>query len=181
MKKLIFSFWAIVIFIACTNEKTADNDAASASSGTETKASAPAEFADIKYSELGKKAISDLSAGNIEGWMSYFADNAVYSFNNGDSLSGKAAITEYWKKRRTDIIDSLIFSNEIFLPIKVNAPQSIEAPGIWLLSWYQTYAKYKNGKSMTQWIHADMHFDGNDKIDQVIMYLDRASINAASK
>jgi hypothetical protein len=42
-----------------------------------------------------------------------------------------------------------------------------------------TTAKYKTGKSMTQWIHTDLHFDANDKIDRVIMYLDRVPIAAA--
>jgi len=34
---------------------------------------------------------------------------------------------------------------------------------------------------MTQWAHADMHFDAADKIDRVILYLDRAPINEATK
>jgi hypothetical protein len=113
--------------------------------------------------------------------MSSFADNAVYQWNNGDSLAGKAAITAYWKKRRGEVIDSLTFSNQILLPIKVNKPQSIEQPGVWLLSWHQVTAKYKTGKSMSQWMHTDMHFDASDKIDRVIQYLDRAPINAATK
>ena len=32
---------------------------------------------------------------------------------------------------------------------------------------------------MSQWIHTDYHFDANDKIDQVVQYIDRAPINAA--
>ena len=129
--------------------------------------------------DVGKKGIAALSAGDVEGWMNGYADNAVYVWNNGDSIAGKAAITAYWKKRRTEAIDSISFTNAIFLPIKVNQPQSVEAPGVWLLGWYQVNAKYKTGKRMTQWIHTDMHFDANDKIDRVIQYLDRAPINAA--
>jgi len=68
----------------------------------------------------------------------------------------------------------------LFRSVKVNLPLAqVQAPGIWLLGWYRTTATYKNGKSMTQWIHADSHFDNNDKIDLVIQYLDRAPINAA--
>jgi len=141
----------------------------------------PAEFADMKYAGIGKKGLDELSRGDIDGWMTSFADNAVYLWNSGDSLVGKQAITDYWKKRRADVIDSVTYSNHIFLPIKVNRPQSVEAPGIWLLSWYRIDAKYKTGKRMTQWAHADMHFDAADKIDRVILYLDRAPINEASK
>ena len=71
--------------------------------------------------------------------------------------------------------------NQIWLPIKVNQPQSVEQPGTWVLGWYMVSAKYKNGKRMGQWIHTDMHFDANDKIDRLIQYLDRSLINAALK
>jgi len=65
------------------------------------------------------------------------------------------------------------------LPIKVNKKGNIPLDGYWLLSWYKTTAKYKGGKSMTQWIHTTYHFDANDKIDMVDQYLDKAAINAA--
>ncbi len=182
MKKLFFSFLFLSVFIACNNEKAEDNNEASVSPGTETKVDAPAEFADAKYSEMGRSALSALSAGNVDGWVANYADNAVFAWNNGDSISGKAAIIDYWKKRMTEVIETLNFSNEIFLPLKVNKSQSVEAPGIWLLGWYETTAKYKkSGKSMTQWIHTTMHFDSNDKIDRAIMYLDRVPIMEASK
>lgn len=142
----------------------------------------PAEFADAKYADIGKKGIAALASGDVDGWMAAYADNAKYFWNGGDSLIGKAAITAYWKKRRSEVIDSMSFSNDIWLPVKVNTPQQqVQAPGIWLLSWYQVKAKYKSGKSMGQWIHTDMHFDANDKIDRVIQYIDRAPINAAVK
>jgi hypothetical protein len=87
----------------------------------------------------------------------------------------------YWKKRRSEVIDSISFSNAIWLPLKVNQPQSVEQAGNWLLAWYQVSAKYKTGKRMSQWVHTDMHFDANDKIDRYIQYLDHVPINAATK
>lgn len=180
MKKMLV--WALgsLLFIGCNNEKGTEQKTAAVPAAAPEGKTAPAEFADAKYAEVGKKGIAALSAGDVDGWVSSYADNAVYVWNNGDSIAGKTAITAYWKKRRTEVIDSITFTNAIFLPIKVNQPQSVEQPGIWLLGWYQTNAKYKaTGKKMTQWMHTDMHFDANDKIDRVIMYLDRASINAA--
>jgi hypothetical protein len=32
---------------------------------------------------------------------------------------------------------------------------------------------------MSQWIHNDFHFDANDKVDEVVQYIDRAPINTA--
>lgn len=179
MKKLIFGALASMLFISCNNE--AAKEAAAPKDSTASKPAA-AEFADAKYAGIGKAGIAALSAGNIDAWMESYADNAVYVWNNGDSLAGKAAIADYWKKRRSEVIDTIYFTNDIWLPIKVNQPQSVEAPGTWVLGWYQTHATYKaTGKSMTQWIHADLHFDSNDKIDRVIQYLDRAPIAEAMK
>lgn len=175
--------WGLIssLIFACNNPKPAEDKTESKTDSVAAQPKMqPAEFADAKYAEIGKKGLSALASGDIDAWMATFADNAVYIWNNGDSLAGKAAITAYWKKRRTEVIDSISFTNDIWLPIKVNQPQKIEAPGIWLLGWYATSAKYKTGKRMSQWIHTDMHFDANDKIDRFIQYLDRAPINAAT-
>lgn len=178
-------FWTIcsLLFIACNDQKKEEPKTETpAAAAPETKETAPAEFADAKYADIGKKGIAALSSGDIDGWMNSYADNAVYFWNSGDSLAGKAAISDYWKKRRTEVIDSISFSSDIWLPVKVNTPQQkVQAPGVWLLSWYKVDSKYKTGKRMSQWIHTDMHFDANDKIDRVIQYLDRAPINAATK
>ena len=181
MKKAFFlGLCSLALFSCAYQSPDAEKTETTVSAVAETAAAPqPAEFADPKYGDISKKGLANLSSGDIDAWMSTFADNAVWQFNNGDSLTGKAAISDYWKKRRTETIDSISFSNEIYLPLKVNNPQSIEQPGIWVLSWYSTNAKYKTGKRMSQLIHAAMHFDASDKIDRVIMYLDRVPINAA--
>ncbi len=110
-----------------------------------------------------------------------FADNAKYYWNGGDSLIGKPAIDKYWRDRRINVIDSVSFQNDIWLPIKVNTPQQKERTGVWLMGWYQVTAKYKGGSSMTQWMHILYHFDENDKIDEVNHFVDRLPIMAAMK
>jgi hypothetical protein len=182
MKKAIALACVTLLFFACSSPKTENTTSAGSDSAVAPPPKPqPAEFADPKYAQIGKDGLAALSSGNIDSWMTSFADNAVYIWSNGDSLAGKAAITAYWKKRRSEVIDSISFMNDIWLPIKVNQPQKVEQPGNWLLAWYQVSAKYKNGKRMGQWIHTDMHFDANDKIDRFIQYLDHAPINAALK
>jgi ketosteroid isomerase-like protein len=179
MKNLFIIAIVILALAGCTAK--VKHEVKTESAPTEIKMQ-PAEFADLKYADIGKKLISSLSRGDMAGYISDYADNAVYQFNNGDSIAGKPAIYEYWNKRRTEFIDSLTFSNEIWLPIKVNQPQSVEAHGVWLLGWYQVNATYKTtGKRMVQWMHIDLHFDANDKIDRVVQYLDRVPINEAMK
>lgn len=176
MKFLVPILFSLLI-LSCAEKKSAEPESPAS---TETQPMAPAEFADPKYIEMGKKGLQALSSGDIAAWMNDFAENAVYRWNNGDSLVGKPAITEYWTNRRGNAISSITFTDQVWLPVKVNQPQAIESSGIWLLSWFKTTATYKTGKSMTQWIHTDYHFDSNDKIDQVIQYLDRVPINAAN-
>lgn len=181
MKKVMVGLFILAALIACNNDKPVEQkEAAAVTPATETKLQ-PAEFADPRYTEIGKNALAALSKGDVAGWMSGYADNAVYMWNSLDSLVGKPAIQDYWTKRRTDVIDSISFTNMIFLPLKVNQPQSIEQPGVWLLGWYTVSSKYKNGKRMTQLIHTDMHFNASDQIDRVIQYIDRVPINAALK
>jgi hypothetical protein len=176
MRKILLFVLCASVFVSCKKEETAKKEVTDTTVDTITK---PAEFADPKYAEMGKKSLADLEKGNMDSWMEMFADSAVYVWNSGDSLVGKAAIASYWKNRRMNVIETITFKDAIWLPIMVNKPQSVEAKGVWLLAWYKTTAKYRKGKEMTQWIHTDYHFDSNDKVDRVIQYVDVAVINAA--
>ena len=180
MKNLFFVLCILMgaTWISCA-PKASDEAPAEAAADTTKAAPAPVEFADPKYSEISRKALAALSSGDVEGYLANYTDNAVFRWNNGDSLAGKKAIHDYWLDRRTKLIDSLNFSEEIFLPVKVNQAQANERTGTWLLSWYRTDAKYKTGKKMTQWMHSVMHFDEHDNIDEVILYRDNAPIIAA--
>ena len=170
------------ILLACNNKpaETAaveTKDTTSTAKQTEVPQS---EFADAKYTDMGKKALELLSTGDVNAWIDTYADNAVYRWSSGDSLIGKTAIGNYWKERRGKIIDTIQFSTDIWLPLKVNRSQTgPDVPGIWLLGWYQVNVKYKNGKKLQFWVHNDLHYDKNDKIDIAIQYIDRAPINKA--
>src|SRR5688572_4025971 len=123
MKKLLGLIACSAFLFSCgdtskTEEKTEPTTATeSAAAGSRDY-----EFADNKFVDIGKKLSADLESGNIDGYVANFADNAVFHWNNYDSLNGKAAITDYWKKRRADVIDSMSFSKQIWLPVKVNKP-----------------------------------------------------------
>jgi hypothetical protein len=185
MKKMLTGALCATLFLACSAPKTEDNAA------TEVKpaeaAAAPAtsptgaSFADAKYAQMGKDGLAKFAAEDMDGFFANYADNAVWLWNNGDSIAGKAAIVDYWKGRFDKDIDSIAFRNDVWLAVNVTKPQGVEQTGIWLMSWYMVDAKYKTGKRMRQWIHTDMHYDANDKIDRVIQYLDRVPIAAAMK
>ncbi|HEX6181197.1 MAG TPA: lipoprotein [Chitinophagaceae bacterium] len=180
MRKLLLALSALAILAACNNS----GEQAATTTGSDTAAatsSKPVEFADAKYIEAGRAALPKFEAGDIEGWLSEFADNAVFQWSNGDSLAGKPAIIEYWTNRRKNAIDSIKFSNDIWLPVKINTPQrGPDLPGTWLLGWYQVNVKYKTGKSLQFWVHTDFHYNSADKIDRAIQYIDFAPIKEAN-
>jgi hypothetical protein len=182
MKKILTIVSGCVILLACNNEQKTDADTKMASETSDSSAKKQqAEFADAKYVDQGKSSLSKFENGDVEGWLSDFADNAVYAWSSGDSIVGKKAIIDYWKDRRMNVIDSIKFTNDIWLPIKVNTAQKgPDLPGVWLLSWYQVDVKYKSAKKLSFWVHTDFHYNDNDKIDRAVQYIDRAPINAAT-
>lgn len=179
--------WAVgcCLFFFCFSCTSPSSGPAAGKDTAATMAAAPAtppqsEFADARYTELGKKAMSQLASGDIKGMMDSYADNAVYIWSAGDSLAGKAAIESYWMERRGKVIDSLQFNYDIWLPLKVNRPQQgPDIPGVWLLNWAEVHVKYKKGPKMVFWVHTDYHFNQADKIDRQVTYIDRAPINKA--
>ncbi|MGZ3845037.1 MAG: nuclear transport factor 2 family protein [Flavisolibacter sp.] len=179
MKKVFYCLFLSGFLLSCNNSKTeADKPMVKDASDTKPPQS---EMADAKYSDMGRQMMQKFESGDIDSWGNMFADNAVYLWSAGDSVAGKKAITDYWKNRRMNVIDSIHFSNDIWLPIKVNQPQKgPDLAGTWLLSWYQVSAKYKTGKSVGFWVHTDYHFDANDKIDRAVQYIDMAPIKAAT-
>ena len=183
MRKIFILISGCMLMLACNNQQKTDSDTKAASATTDSSTAKPqqqAEFADAKYVEMGKATLGAFEKGDVDAWLKDFADNAVFLWSSGDSLAGKQAITDYWKNRRANVIDSIKFSNDIWLPIKVNTPQrGPDIPGVWLFSWYQVNVKYKNGKKLQFWVHNAYHFDANDKVDRSAQFIDRAPINAA--
>jgi hypothetical protein len=175
MRKLLLIACCAIVLAACN--KPAEE---AAKPEPEVKPAPPTELADMKYAEIGKQALAGLSSGDIDKFVSNYADNAKYFWSAGDSLIGKQAIVDFWKNRRTNVIETLEFANDVWLPIKINTPQKgPDRKGVWLVSWVQIKVKYKNGGQVGMWVHMDFHFDDTDKIDQVVMYIDNAPILAA--
>ncbi len=174
---------ACMLLIACNNEKkegTKTGDETKTTDVTGDTKPPQSEIADARYADIGRKMTEQMSNGNMDAWGDSYADSAVYAWSSGDSLTGKAAILNYWKDRRNNVIDSISFTNDIWLPLKVNEPQKgPDTKGIWLLSWYQVMVKYKNGAKLGFWVHTDHHFNAADKIDRTVQYIDRVPINKA--
>lgn len=134
-----------------------------------------AEFAEEKYIETVRRHDIMFQNGNVEGWTKMFADDAVLYYSGGDSLVGKKAITDFWTNRRNTLVASVKHTNEVFMPVKVNKPQSIyDVAGVWVLHWMDYTTNYKSGQSVQGSIHADYHFNDDNLVDRMIIYQDMA-------
>lgn len=164
-------FMLLFVVAACTQTQQS-NAEADASPEPE-----PIEIGDnrlVDYAMEGLQAMSDQSS---EAFVSRFTDDAVYIFNAGDTIKGKAAIQAYWQGRM-DVIEAISFDNHLWLPVTVNESPDVPT-GDWLLAWFKVDASYTSGGSMSQWIHTTYHFTANDEIDMIIQYLDRVPIMQA--
>lgn len=177
MKHVILGAMLLLSIAACKESKKEEAKEAEASEASTAAAPATApratEFADPKYIDMARKDVDALVSKDIDGYMNSFADNAVYQYNNGDTIVGKKAITEMWKQLYASSLDSLALVNPIYLPVIVNEPQGGIAKGTYLLMWYRMTAKFKTGKTSNQLIHVVAHYDANDKIDRLTEFVDR--------
>lgn len=180
MRKVLFSLLSLAIIASCKNAGEKNPEEPLVKSAT-SKAAPPVEFADSKYIDWGRTRMAQFEKGDIDTWGGQFTNNAVYSWNSGDSLAGKQAIIDYWKNRRKNVLASLKFDQPIWLAVKVNQPQQgPDMPGVWLMNWCIVEAKYKNGQTMKQWMHMDTHYNDQNQVDRVVQYIDRAPIMAAT-
>jgi len=171
MLKLIIPMGVLIVVAACNAPKQ-DMPAET------PKPMAAVELGDSAKIKTCKDGLMALSAGNIDAFAANMTDDAVYAWNYGDSIAGKAAIMDYWKDRRMNVIDKLEVKNDIWLSLKVNKWSQVGA-GDYVLLWALVTATYKGGKSMTQEIHNIYYFDKAGKINRVTQFIDRASIAAA--
>lgn len=170
MRNVLFLFVLCCLFAACNQPKP---ETAAVPAKPQ-----PLAFGDSTKSQLCKEGIMALAAADVDGFARNIADNAVYMWNSGDSIAGKAAIVDYWKDRYANVIEKMEVSNVIVLSLKVNESKQVD-PGEYVLMWASVTASYKGGKSMTQWVHNIYHFDNAGMIDRVTQFLDRVPIMAA--
>jgi len=182
MRKFFIGVIVSAIFIACNNDKKTDAGSSTSSTTTSASDKKPAsELLDISMGDMVKRSAEAFAKGDIDGRVANMADNVRVLWSSGDSLVGKQAAKDYFQKRWS-IIDSATATEQIVLPIQVNEPQSKFTPaGKWILHWYLSSVKYKNGKRLTFWVHNANHLNDEGKIDVCAIYLDRYPIMEATK
>ena len=171
----------ITTFLFACNDTKKDETAP-----TKVKADKPAApvelIMDSNLVNSVKASFTAFENKDIDGYTANLADNVMFRWSSGDSLAGKQAVKDYYTGR-FNIIDNIKYSNQIFLPLMANVSPNggATSAGKWMLSWFQTNVKYKNGKSIMFWAHNAQHYNNAGKIDQFTQYIDRHPIIEASK
>jgi ketosteroid isomerase-like protein len=140
---------------------------------------APVETGDSAKANLCKASYAALIAGNVDQFAKDMSNDAIFVWNSGDSLVGKAAILEYWKDRRANVIDKLEIRDDVWLPLKVNKLTNLPS-GEYVMMWANLTSIYQfGGRPAVQRFHQVYRFNREGKIDYVEHYLDRHEVAEA--
>jgi hypothetical protein len=187
MKKMFIGALIVSFLFACSSEtkKETETPAVSDSAGTQSSNAAQKMPSKVELlgDELNAGAVASwdaFSKGDVDGFAANFDENVRMNFSGGDSLVGKKAIVDYYKGR-WKIIDSIKFSDLIWLPLKANEMPGNIPTGKWMLSWRRTDVKYKNGKKLVFWTHNANHYNEAGKVDYITQYIDFKPIMEATK
>ena len=181
MKKFLFGVLISTIFISCADKAEEKTTSETPAPITETKKAAT-EVLDLSEADGVKAGLAAFTKGDIDGMTANFDDNVRYIFSGGDSLIGKQKVKDYYTGR-WKLIDSIMYSENVVLPIRINESQSPKyaTPGKWVLNWTFAHVKYKNGKWIHFWIHTDYYFNDAGKVATVVQYIDFHPIREATK
>lgn len=181
MKKILFGVFISLFFISCA-EKAEEKPASDTSAPTAETKKPATEVLDLSEADEVRAGSTAFLKGDIDGMTASFDDNVRYFFSGGDSLIGKQKVKDYYTGR-WKLFDSVMYSETILLPIRINESQSPQYAtlGKWVLSWNFVHVKYKNGKWVHFWIHTDYHYNDAGKVNTVVQYIDRQPIMEATK
>ena len=184
MKKILSGLAFSLFLFSCSNgekkEAATEPPMTAPATAEAEKKPADVELLDMSMAEPVKKGMIAFTNKDVDGMTALYADNVRYTWSSGDSLIGKQAVKDYYSGR-IKLIDSISYSDFIFLPIKANVSQSQYAPtGKWMLDWAFAHVKYKNGKKINFWLHQVNHYNDAGMIDYVGQYIDRGQIAAAT-
>jgi len=180
MKKFLFGVLVSTIIISCAEKAEEKPKEETTPVTTETKKTGD-EILAMSEADGAKNSLMAFAKGDVAGMTANYDDNAKYYWSSGDSLTGKQAIADYYTGR-WKIIDSVNIIGQVVLPVKVNVSQAQgHSLGKWVLVWSNLQVKYKNGKTIRFWTHADYHYNDAGKVDVAVQYIDRHQILEATK
>lgn len=143
------------------------------------------DIGSAEYARMAEQAMTHMSNFEFDAWGEMLADDIEYYFPDGDAgtrtvLTGKAALLDWWKDwEATSGIESMTFSNTVFLPIVAQeAPNYSGLTGPYVVS-YMSNEMVFNGNTTNVRMNFTLHFNDENKIDRYYSYYDRTPIITA--
>ena len=139
------------------------------------------EAASQEYADLAQKTLDLLSEFDLETWKEYLADDVEWYWPDGNSetrnsIKGKEELITWWKNWKETTGGLMSFTNNTFLPIKVNtASNYYKLVGTGVLAYTDATISLQD-KSTSVRMHMVFMFDENKKISHALLYYDRTGI-----
>lgn len=163
-----------LIFISCNENKTKDSVMAE-------QEIPMLEAASQEYADLAQKTLDLLSEFDLETWKEYLTDDVEWYWPDGNSetrhtIKGKEELITWWKNWKETTSGQMSFTNNTFLPIKVNtASNYYKLVGTGVLAYTDLTISLQD-KSTSVRQHMVFMFDENKKISHALLYYDRTGI-----
>lgn len=139
------------------------------------------EVASQEYADLTQKTLDLLSEFDLETWKDYLADDIIWYWPDGNSetrhrINGKEELIAWWKNWKETTNGELSFTNNTFLPLKVNTPSNYyKLVGTGVLAYTDLTISIQD-KSTSVRQHMVFMFDEDKKINHALLYYDRTGI-----
>ncbi len=139
------------------------------------------EAASQEYADLTQKTLDLLTEFDLETWKEYLADDVVWYWPDGTSetrhtINGKEELITWWKNWKETTGAQISFTNNTFLPLKVNKPSNYyKLVGTGVLAYTDLTISIQD-KSTSVRQHMVFMFDENKKINHALLYYDRTGI-----
>ena len=164
----------ILLFISCAETKKEDTV-------TNEQEIPMLELASEEYSDLVQKTFDLLSEFDLETWQEYLADNVEWFWPDGNSetrhsIKGKDELVSWWKNWKETTSGELVFTNNSFLPLKINKPSNhYKLVGTGVIS-YTDLTISIGDKSTSVRQNIVFMFNNDKKISHALLYYDRTGI-----
>ncbi len=176
--KTVFMICAL-LFASCAETKK--EDAAMAE-----KEVPMVEVASDEYSDIVLKTLGHLANYEHDAYAEYMADDLMWYWPDGSSetrhsINGKDELVAWWKNYQETTGATLNFSNNTFLPLKINSPSNYyKVTGSGVLA-YTDLTLTIGDKSTSVRQHMVYMFNDDMKISHCFLYYDRAGIIELTK
>ena len=139
------------------------------------------ELASQDYADLAQETLDVMETFNLDAWTDYFSDDVIWYWPDGNSetrhtIKGKDELISFWKDWKETTGGEFTFTNNTFLPIKINKPSNYyKLVGTGVISYTDMKISIDD-KSTSVRQNIVFMFNDDKKINHVLLYYDRTGI-----